>query len=38
MPKAWSAFDRFSAISGAERYRLTIEAIGLGSNKLIVNF
>ena len=32
-PEAWSAYDRFSPISGAERYRLTIEAAGLGSNQ-----
>jgi hypothetical protein len=30
LPKAWSAFDRFSPIAGGERYRLTIEAAGLG--------
>jgi lipopolysaccharide heptosyltransferase II len=33
MPKAWSVFDKVSPVSGAERYRLTIEAIGLGANK-----
>jgi ADP-heptose:LPS heptosyltransferase len=38
LPKAWSAFDRFSPISGAERYRLTIEAVGLGKNKFDGNF
>src|SRR3954470_6541054 len=38
LPKAWSVFDRFSAISGAERYRLTIEAVGLGKNKADNNF
>jgi heptosyltransferase-2 len=38
LPKAWSAFDRFSPISGAERYRLTIEAVGLGKNKADGNF
>ena len=32
-PRAWSAFDRFSPVPGGERYRLTIEAAGLGSNK-----
>jgi len=31
MPKAWSSFDRFSAIAAGESNRLTIEAIGLGS-------
>jgi heptosyltransferase-2 len=31
-PKAWSAFDRFSPIPGGERYRMTIEAAGLGKN------
>jgi len=38
MPKAWCEFDRFSPISGAERYRLTIEAVGLGKNKADNNF
>lgn len=33
-PKAWSAFDRFSPRSAGERNRLTIEAVGLGSNQL----
>jgi len=33
LPKAWSAFDRYSPISGAERYRLTIEAVGISMNK-----
>ena len=33
MPKAWCAYDCFSPVSGAERYRLTIEAVGLGENK-----
>ena len=37
-PKAWSAFDRFSAISCGERYRLTIEAIKLGPNGADNNF
>src|SRR6266542_195901 len=37
-PKTWSEFDRFSPISGAERYRLTIEAVGLGKNKAGCNF
>ncbi|WP_428330837.1 glycosyltransferase family 9 protein [Mucilaginibacter sp.] len=31
-PKAWSAFDRFSAMPGGLRYQLTIEAVGLGPN------
>ncbi len=31
MPKAWSVFDRFSAIAAGESTRLTIEAIGLGT-------
>ncbi len=30
LPKAWSEFDRFSAIAAGESTRLTIEAIGLG--------
>ena len=30
LPKAWSAFDRFSPTSAGERNRLTIEAVGLG--------
>jgi heptosyltransferase II len=29
LPKAWSAFDRFSPIAAGESSRLTIEAIGL---------
>jgi ADP-heptose:LPS heptosyltransferase len=33
MPKAWTEFDRFSPIAGGERYRLTIEAVGLGKNR-----
>lgn len=33
MPQAWTEFDRFSPIAGGERYRLTIEAAGLGENK-----
>jgi heptosyltransferase-2 len=33
-PRAWSAFDRFSPRSAGERNRLTIEAVGLGSNQL----
>lgn len=31
-PRAWSAFDRFSPRPAGERNRLTIEALGLGSN------
>jgi len=38
LPKAWCEFDRFSPISGAERYRLTIEAVGLGKNKADSSF
>lgn len=38
MPKAWSLFDRYSPIHGGERYRLTIEAVGLGANKLDSRF
>jgi heptosyltransferase-2 len=38
MPKAWSVFDKVSPISGAERYRLTIEAVKLGDNKPDGNF
>ena len=37
-PKAWSVFDRFSPIHGGERYRLTIEAAGIGKNKADTNF
>src|SRR5215469_15583153 len=33
-PTAWSAFDRSSPQSAGERNRLTIEAVGLGSNRL----
>lgn len=33
-PRAWSAFDRFSPRPAGERSRLTIEAVGLGSNQL----
>jgi heptosyltransferase-2 len=29
-PKAWSVFDRFSALAAGDRTRLTIEAVGLG--------
>lgn len=32
-PRAWSAFDRFSPRPAGERNRLTIEALGLGSNQ-----
>lgn len=38
LPKAWAQFDRFSPIAGGERYRLTIEAVGLGKNKADNNF
>jgi heptosyltransferase-2 len=38
LPEAWSAYDRFSPVSGAERYRLTIEAVCLGENKAATNF
>ena len=38
MPKACSAFDRFSPISAGERTRLTIEAVGLGANMPNYNF
>jgi heptosyltransferase II len=37
-PAAWSAFDRYSPIHGGERYRLSIEAAGLGPNKLEPHF
>jgi len=33
MPAAWSVFDKVSAVSGAERYRLTIEATGIIKSK-----
>jgi heptosyltransferase-2 len=38
LPKAWSVFDRFSPIAGGERYRLTIEAVGIGKNKAANKF
>jgi heptosyltransferase-2 len=38
VPKAWTQFDRFSPIAGGERYRLTIEAVGLGKNGADNNF
>ena len=38
LPEAWSAYDRFSPISGAERYRLTIEAAYPFRNKAANNF
>jgi heptosyltransferase-2 len=31
-PKAWCEYDRFSPMPAGERYRLTIEAVGLGAN------
>jgi heptosyltransferase-2 len=37
-PKALCVFDKVSPVSGAERYRLTIEAVGLGKNKANNNF
>lgn len=33
MPKAWSEFDRFSPVAGGERFRLTVEAVGLAAIK-----
>jgi heptosyltransferase II len=36
-PSAWTEFDRFSPIAGGERYRLTIEAAGLGESKANYN-
>jgi len=38
LPKAWSAFDRFSPMPAGERNRLTIEAAGLGKNGMDTNF
>ena len=38
LPRAWTAFDRYSPIAGGERYRLTIEAVGLGANKADYHF
>lgn len=32
-PKAWCVFDKYSPIAAGERYRLTIEAVGLGQNR-----
>jgi heptosyltransferase-2 len=32
-PKAWVVFDKYSPVSGAERYRLTVSAAGLGENQ-----
>ena len=37
-PKAWSVFDRFSSKAAGERTRLTIEAIGLGTNDVSSDF
>ena len=36
-PGAWCEFDRFSANAAGERNRMTIEAVGLGKNKLCTN-
>ncbi|MBN9384517.1 MAG: glycosyltransferase family 9 protein [Chitinophagaceae bacterium] len=36
-PKAWALFDRYSPISGAERYRQTVSAVGLGENEASYN-
>lgn len=36
-PKAWALFDRYSPISGAERYRQTVSAVGLGENQVSFN-
>jgi heptosyltransferase-2 len=36
-PKAWSVYDKVSPVSGAVRYRLTIDAIGITKNKACVN-
>jgi heptosyltransferase-2 len=38
MPQAWTEFDRFSPIGFGERYQLTIEAAGLGTNKANYRF
>lgn len=35
MPTAWTEFDRFSPNAAGERYRLTIEAAGLGECRAI---
>src|SRR3569833_4650487 len=32
-PRAWALYDKYSPISGAERYRQTITAAGLGENQ-----
>jgi len=32
-PKAWAMYDKYSPVSAAERYRLTIGAVGLGPNQ-----
>jgi heptosyltransferase-2 len=37
-PTAWSVFDRFSPMAAGERTRLTIEAVGLGKNRINSNF
>lgn len=34
IPKAWSVFDRYAPLPAGERTRQTIEAVGLGKNKL----
>lgn len=37
-PKAWSEFDKYSPLSAGERNRLTIEAVGLGENRMDTHF
>jgi ADP-heptose:LPS heptosyltransferase len=37
-PGAWSLFDKYAPIAGGERFRLTIEAVGLGKNQLDTRF
>jgi ADP-heptose:LPS heptosyltransferase len=37
-PRGWSVFDKYSPIHGGERYRRTIEAVGLGPNALETHF
>ena len=38
MPRAWAEFDRYSPRSAGERNRLTIEAVGLGTNDALTDF
>ncbi len=37
-PKAWSEFDKYSPLAAGERNRLSIEAAGLGKNRMDTHF